>query len=156
MFKHSFTALVFTSAATLSGHASAAQDRSTFPMKPVRLVAPTAPGGGVDTAARTVAQRLTEARGQQVVDDNRAGASELIGTEIVARAAADGHTLLVAPTTFSTSKSVFGKLAYDPGERFRTRDADFARAEHSGDPSVACGENGAGARVPVPCKTEYA
>ena len=86
----------------------------SFPTRPVRLVVPTAPGGGVDTSARILAQQLTENWGQQVIVDNRGGGSGVIGSEIVAHAPADGYTLLIAPTTFSTTGSIVAKLPYDP------------------------------------------
>lgn len=91
-----------------------------YPAKPIRFVVPSAAGGGVDTMARLVGQALATTWGQQVLVDNRGGASGIIGTEIVARAPADGHTLLVTPTTFSTNVSLFKKLPYDPRKDFIT------------------------------------
>ena len=91
-----------------------------YPAKSIRIVVPTAPGGGVDTMARLVGQALTTTWGQQVLVDNRGGASGIIGAEIVARAPADGHTLLVTPTTFSTNVSLFKKLPYDSRRDFVT------------------------------------
>ena len=85
----------------------------SYPVKPIRLVVPTAPGGGVDALARVIGQALTAAWGQQVAVDNRGGASGIIGAEIVARAPGDGHTLLITPTTFSSNVSLFKKLPYD-------------------------------------------
>ena len=90
----------------------------SYPVKPIRLVVPTAPGGGVDALARVIGQALTAAWGQQVVVDNRGGASGIIGAEIVARASADGHTLLITPTTFSSNVSLFKKLPYDSHRDF--------------------------------------
>lgn len=84
-----------------------------YPAKPIRMVVPTAPGGGVDASARIIGQKLLEIWGQPVLVDNRGGASGIIGAEIVAHAPADGHTLLVTPTTFSTNVSLFKKLPYD-------------------------------------------
>jgi len=85
-----------------------------YPGKPIRFVVPTSPGGGVDTVARLVGQRLTEAWGQQVIVDNRGGASGIIGTEMAARAPGDGYTFLIIPTTFSVNPALFQKLPYDP------------------------------------------
>lgn len=90
----------------------------SYPVKPIRLVVPTAPGGGVDTSARIIAQKLLESWGQQVLVDNRGGASGIIGAELVAHAPADGYTLLITPTTFSTNVSLFKKLPYDPHKDF--------------------------------------
>jgi len=72
-----------------AGHTAVAQD---YPTRPVRMVVPFPPGGGVDATARVLGQKLTEAWKQQVIADNRTGAGTTIGTEIVARAAPDGYT----------------------------------------------------------------
>ncbi|MBX9811487.1 MAG: tripartite tricarboxylate transporter substrate binding protein [Burkholderiales bacterium] len=90
----------------------------SYPVRPIRLVVPTAPGGGVDTLARIIGQALTTAWSQQVIVDNRGGASGIIGAEIVARAPGDGYTLLITPTTFSSNVSLFKKLPYDPHRDF--------------------------------------
>ena len=73
-------------------HAGSAQ---TFPLKPIRIVVPFAPGGANDIIARVVSQRLAEPLGQQVIVDNRGGAGGVVGSEIVANAPKDGHTLLI-------------------------------------------------------------
>jgi tripartite-type tricarboxylate transporter receptor subunit TctC len=86
----------------------------TFPTKPVRVIIPFAPGGGTDNLTRIMAPRLTELLGQPIVVDNRAGASGQIGTELGARAAADGHTLTHVDTSFTSNPSLFSKLPYDP------------------------------------------
>ena len=85
----------------------------TYPARPIRLVVPFAPGGSTDILARMVAQKLTEAWGQQVNVDNRAGGGTVIGTEIVAKAAADGYTLLMTSTSTATAPSLLRKLPYD-------------------------------------------
>jgi tripartite-type tricarboxylate transporter receptor subunit TctC len=85
----------------------------TYPTKPVRLVVPFAPGGGTDVIARYVASGLTDSFDRQVVVDNRGGANGIIGTEIVARAAADGYTLLFVSSPHSINPSLYAKLPYD-------------------------------------------
>ncbi len=84
-----------------------------FPSKPIRLVAPFAPGGSTDILARLVAQKLTEAWGQQVNVDNRAGGGSVIGTDIVAKSAPDGYTLVMTSTSTATAPSLMRKLPYD-------------------------------------------
>ena len=84
-----------------------------YPVRPLRLVVPAPPGGGTDILGRIVAQKLTEPLRQQVIIDNRAGASGMIGSEIVARADPDGHTLLICFTTHVTNPSLFPKMPYD-------------------------------------------
>ncbi len=87
---------------------------ANYPSKPVRLVVPLSPAGPADTVSRLMARKLTDRFGQPFVVDNRAGGSTIIGTEIVAHAIADGHTLLTVTTTHSINPSVFKKLPYDP------------------------------------------
>src|SRR4051812_6661611 len=84
----------------------------TYPVKPLRMVVPFAPGGGTDVIARYLAAGLSESMGRQVVVDNRAGANGVIGTEIVARAPADGYTLLFVSSPHSVNPSLY-KLPYD-------------------------------------------
>jgi tripartite-type tricarboxylate transporter receptor subunit TctC len=87
----------------------------SFPTKPIRWVVPFAPGGSTDTLARTLAVKLSEVLGQQVVIDNRAGASGNIGMEIVARAPADGHTILLGYiANVAIAPSLYEKLPFDP------------------------------------------
>jgi tripartite-type tricarboxylate transporter receptor subunit TctC len=85
-----------------------------YPVKPIRVVIPFPPGGGSDTIARVLAQRLSGALGQPAVVDNRAGASGNIAAELVAKTAPDGYTLLFGNSSLSISPAVFEKLAYDP------------------------------------------
>lgn len=84
-----------------------------FPSKPVRLVVPYAAGGSTDTLARVIGAQLGERFGQQVVIDNRTGAGTIIGTEIVAQAAADGYTLLMATPPLAVNPSLHAKVPYD-------------------------------------------
>jgi len=85
----------------------------TYPTKPVRIVVPFTPGGGVDATARVLAQRYTDLWGQNVVPDNRPGAGANLGTEIVARAAPDGYTLLVTNNAIAISAGLYEKLGYN-------------------------------------------
>jgi tripartite-type tricarboxylate transporter receptor subunit TctC len=85
----------------------------TFPVKPLRMVVPFAPGGGTDVIARYVAAGMAESMNRQVVVDNRGGANGIIGTEIVARAPADGYTLLFVSSPHSVNASLYPKLPYD-------------------------------------------
>ena len=84
-----------------------------YPHKPIRVIVPSSPGGGLDFVARAVGQQLTAAWGQSVVIDNRAGAGGTLGPELVARAAPDGYTLLIVSATFAVNPSVFPRLPYD-------------------------------------------
>jgi tripartite-type tricarboxylate transporter receptor subunit TctC len=86
-----------------------------YPNRPIRLLVPYAPGGPVDISARIVAQKLTDAFGQQVIVDNRAGGGGNIAVEIVAKSAPDGYTLLMgANGTNAINPSLYPKLAVDP------------------------------------------
>lgn len=90
-----------------------------FPSKPVRIINPFAPGGATDIVARQMAQKLTEAWGQAVVVENRAGASGAIGVEAVAKSAPDGYTLLIATqTTHAANPALYAKLPYDAARDF--------------------------------------
>jgi tripartite-type tricarboxylate transporter receptor subunit TctC len=91
-----------------------AADASTYPIKPIRLIAPFPAGGTSDTIARTLGQKLTEAWGQAVVVDNRGGVAGIIGTEIAARAPADGYSALVGNVTpVAINISLYKSLRYD-------------------------------------------
>jgi len=96
-----------------------AAERSTYPSKPIRVIVGFVPGGSADITARTVGQKLSEQLGQPVVVDNRSGASGIIGTELAARAAPDGYTLLEATmTTHGIGPNLYQKLPYDPIKSF--------------------------------------
>ena len=86
----------------------------TYPSKPVRIIAPFPPGGGVDVYARMLAQELTPILGQPFIVENKSGASGNIGTDFVAKSVPDGYTLLLHTNAFAINASVYGKLAYDP------------------------------------------
>lgn len=95
------------------GCASVPAFSQSYPSKPVRLVVPFPPGGTNDIVARIVARELTEAMGHHFVVDNRAGASGVIGAELVAKAPADGHTLMVHSSTHLSNAFAYKKLPYD-------------------------------------------
>jgi tripartite-type tricarboxylate transporter receptor subunit TctC len=92
-----------------TGLSATAQD---YPNKPIRIVVPYSPGGGTDAVARMMAQRLTVTLGQSVVVENRPGASANIGSEFVARAPADGYTILITAPNFTTSEALYEKLTW--------------------------------------------
>jgi tripartite-type tricarboxylate transporter receptor subunit TctC len=93
--------------------AAGAQAQSGYPNRPVKIVVPTAPGGGADTIARLYAQHMSKATGQQFYVENRPGAGNIIGIEAVARAEPDGYTLLLGAATITLNHVVYRKLPYD-------------------------------------------
>lgn len=90
-----------------------AQAQGAYPTKPVRIVVPSAPGGGTDIVARVIAQHLSTALGQQFVVENRPGAGTMIGIEHVARSAPDGYTLLMVPSTLVLNRVMYKSVPYD-------------------------------------------
>jgi tripartite-type tricarboxylate transporter receptor subunit TctC len=84
-----------------------------FPNKPIRFVVPFPPGGGNDLLARMISPKMSEALGQPVVIDNRAGASGQVGTQLVARAAPDGYTIVTTGTPFTISQTLIRNMPYD-------------------------------------------
>lgn len=103
-------ALLFTALAAPGIQSALAQ---AYPTRTVRLVAASAPGGTSDILARLLAQKLSEAFKQQFVVENRAGASGILGTDAVAKAPPDGHTLLLIQPSLTINPSIFAKLPYD-------------------------------------------
>lgn len=101
-----------------SGMVSAQGKADAYPSKPIRLIVPQAPGGSNDIFARLIGSQLGERIGAQVVVDNRPGAEGMIGSELVARAAPDGYTMLMASTAFTMNPAVIKKLPYDPIKDF--------------------------------------
>ena len=105
-------AIVLGLAALLVAQASMAQT-SVYPSRPVKMVAPFAPGGPVDVVARVLAPKLSEGLGQQFYVENHPGGSGNIGTALVAKAPPDGHTVLVISSTLMVNPSLFAKLGFD-------------------------------------------
>lgn len=89
-----------------------------YPERPIRLIVPNAPGGGTDILSRLIAQKTSESFGQQVVVDNRPGAGGIIGTDIAAKSAHDGYTLVMVFPAHATNVSMFRKLPFDPIKDF--------------------------------------
>ena len=102
--------LAFIVLTFIAAYASAAE----YPSKPVRIVSPFPPGGSVDLVARMFGMELSSPLGQQIIVDNRAGASGMIGTELAKNAAPDGYTLLVNTLPFVTNQFAYNKVPYDP------------------------------------------
>jgi len=98
--------------------APSASSAAPYPARLVRLVVPFAAGSGTDLIARAFAPRFADALGQQVLIDNRPGASGNVGTELVARAQPDGYTLLLASNNFAINPALFAKVPYDPAKDF--------------------------------------
>ena len=105
--------LVAVTAVTSHAQTVTAPTPSAYPTKPVKVIVPYPPGGPTDIVARVVFQQMSESMGQQFVIENRAGAGGNIGAEAVARAAADGYTLLIATTAHAINMSLFKNLNYD-------------------------------------------
>src|SRR5690349_19603328 len=112
-FQRSYLCLVSCALCLWPGWA-AAQPTAEYPAKPIRLISPFPPGGSVDFVARLVAVKAPEFLGQQMIVENRSGASGNIGTEITARSAPDGYTLVLNTTPFVSNKFLYAKLPYDP------------------------------------------
>ena len=112
------TSTLCAAAAVVFGTPAEPVHAQAYPAKPVRIVVGYAPGGATDIVGRLIAQKLTEATGQSFVVENRPGASATIASEMVARAAPDGYTLLIAATTSHSILPSLMKLSYDPQRDF--------------------------------------
>lgn len=113
----------FTASAALAlmswAAASPALAQSAYPTKPVRMIVAFTPGGPTDVGARLIGQKLTEAWGQQVIIENRPGAAGVLGSEVVARAPADGYTLLMATAgNLTVNQYLYPKMTFDPVKDF--------------------------------------
>ncbi len=103
-----FGTAAFCACVGLNAHA-----QNTYPNKPLRLIVPFAPGGSNDIVARVVGYKFADSFSQQVIIDNRGGASGIIGTDLAAKAAPDGYTLLMMSLTLAVNPSLYKKLPYD-------------------------------------------
>lgn len=110
--RHALAAAAATLGAALLGGPALAQ--ATYPSQPLKLIVPYPAGGATDTLARTLGAKLQEAWGQNVLVENRAGAGGTLGNNLVAKAAPDGHTVLIAITALIQQPSLMEKLPYDP------------------------------------------
>ncbi len=116
MFSSLMRALVLVAVpAVLTAGFARADD---YPSRPIRVIVPFSPGGAVDGPMRLVAQELGKRLGQPVIVENKPGAGATIGTDVVAKAAPDGYTLLLASQTNAISATLYPKLAFDPVEDF--------------------------------------
>jgi len=95
-----------------------ANSQGDYPIRPVKVIVPSPPGGGTDILARVLAQHLSKALGQPFFVENKAGAGNMIGIEFVAHAAADGYTVLVVPSTLALNSVLYKKVPYDPVRDF--------------------------------------
>ncbi|HEX2354117.1 MAG: Bug family tripartite tricarboxylate transporter substrate binding protein [Hyphomicrobiales bacterium] len=111
-------ALIFMAALLCAAIGSGQSSAQTYPARPVRLIVPFGAGGPTDVIARLVAQKLSERWGQQVYTENLPGAGGNTGVATVARAPADGYTILVVSTGFMVNPSMYAKVPYDPIKDF--------------------------------------
>lgn len=110
--------IAFLVAGSLGLGLTAAATAQSYPVKPVRIVVPSAPGGGQDIVARAMGQKFSEAWGQQVYAENRPGAGGNIAADVVARAAPDGYNILLTTAALAIAPSLYRKLSYDPVNGF--------------------------------------
>lgn len=104
------TSVLAAAAALVAGLGPAA---AQFPDKPVRIMAPYAPGGNIDVTARIIADKLKDVLGVQVLVENKAGASGMIGSDVIARSASDGYNLLVSANSLVSVPAIYGNAPYD-------------------------------------------
>jgi tripartite-type tricarboxylate transporter receptor subunit TctC len=116
--RHVFLRRFLASALAALATPAFSQDAANYPGRPIRVIVPFAPGGGLDISTRLIGQKLTEKWGQNIVVDSRPGAATIVGTEIASKAAANGYTVLMITTTFAINPGLYPKLPYDPGKDF--------------------------------------
>ncbi len=110
---HRYAAAALLACALLTAGAPHRAHAQAYPAKPLRIIVPLAPGGGNDTVARLVGQKLSESIGQTVIVENRAGGGGVIASEIVAKAPADGYTLYLVSTSFTAAPALQARLPFD-------------------------------------------
>ena len=125
--------------------AAAVSSGQSYPSKPVRIIVPFPPGGAVDFYARVMQEPLSEALGQPVIIDNRAGASGMIGADLVAKASPDGYTLLLGNiASLAINVGIYPKMAYDPAKDFtpimHTVDVNYVLVVHPSVPAHSVAE----------------
>ena len=108
-------AALFAAAFALAAGLASAQD---YPVKPIRIIVPFGAGSATDALARVIGPKLTEMWGQQVIVENRPGSGSVVGTSVVARAPADGYTLLVVSASHAINATLYPKLPFDPVKDF--------------------------------------
>ena len=105
-------------AAIVAAMSASAVHAQGYPARPIRIIVPLAPGGNVDIVARSLAQQMGDNMGQQIIVENRPGASSLVGTQTAAKAAPDGYTLLAIANTFAMVPAIVSNPGYDPLKDF--------------------------------------
>jgi len=110
-----FATMAAALAVMLTASAASAQN---YPNRPIKIVVPATPGGGIDIIARVVGEKISVSLGQPVVVENRPGASNNLGTDIVAKSPADGYTLVIIASSHATNKWMFKSMPFDPVKDF--------------------------------------
>src|SRR4051812_5867876 len=100
-------------AGVLAGLALASPAAAEYPDRPIKIMAPYAPGGNIDVTARIIADKLKDVLGVTVIVENKAGASGMIGSDVIARSAADGYSLLVSANSMVAVPAIYGNAPYD-------------------------------------------
>lgn len=113
MMRHTLVAACLSAFAALAPGAASAQSEPAYPSRPVKLVVASAAGGGTDAVGRMLAQHFTQAMGQQFYVENRPGAGNMRGTDVAARSAPDGYTLLVSASTLAINHVMHKNMPYD-------------------------------------------
>ena len=115
---HQLASCALAAIAAFSAAPTATAQASSYPDKPVRFVVPYPPGGGTDVIARIVHERFQAALGQTIVIENKGGAGGSVGTDVVAKSAPDGYTVLFTLSSHTINPAIFPKLAYDTQKDF--------------------------------------